>query len=70
MRKILICLHKRYNGDFDSIYQAIKSKESVSYEEIKELDTELEEYGDTYITIIDDDYPPKLRGRNKPPFVI
>lgn len=67
MKKIIYYFYKKYNGDFNKIYKAIKSHEQVTQEDLNKItDKEL----DDYITIIDSDYPLELKKQDKPPFVI
>ena len=65
-REVLIALHIKYDGDWDRIYRDVI---------LKNVDEDLEGYvneeaADYFITILDEDYPERLKHRNKPPFVI
>jgi len=66
-KDILTYLAVKYEGDWNSIYQAIKNKELV--DEVTVLKT-VSEIGIDYVTIIDEDYPESLKKIYKPPFVI
>ncbi|MCQ2087413.1 MAG: DNA-processing protein DprA [Bacilli bacterium] len=66
-RQILIALAIKYQGDWNSIYSAISSKE------ICELNTYLEEFNKSTCkatTILDADYPQILKQIYMPPFVL
>lgn len=67
-RDILIFLAIKYNGDWNSIYQAIKNKEMVDEQVVQETIVQAKKYNT--ITIIDDSYPDSLKKIYKPPFVI
>ena len=56
-----------YKGDFNRIYKAVASKEKVDENKFKELKKNLKSQ---YITIIDEDYPKKLKCISAPPFVL
>lgn len=65
-REILIALWLKYDRDWDSIYAALKNKDMDDNleEHLKDIDP------DYFITILDEDYPERLKHRHKPPFVI
>ena len=65
MNDILAYFAIKYNGDWDEIYSAINRKEKVDLEEKFIL---LSKCG-KYITLLDNEYPSKLKGIYKPPFV-
>lgn len=67
MKKTLIYFYKKYNGDFNKIYKAIKSHDTPTQKELNEItNKELK----NYITILDSDYPTVLKEQANPPFVI
>lgn len=68
MKKILIYLWLKYNGDFEAIYNVIKNKEAVDMVEVENVATK--EMQEKYCTLIDNDYPKYLKGKQNPPFVI
>jgi len=57
----------KYAGDWNRIYEAIKSKEPATPEEIT---ASIAKMTSGAITIIDDDYPERLKRIYKPPFVL
>lgn len=70
MNIILIYFSIKYKGDWNKIYDALENKEKVSLKEIKELESIIKENNWNVKTIIDVDYPKKLKTAYKPPFVI
>ena len=66
-RDIIIHLAMKYDGNWNDIYNAIKVKEPVSEDEINYSLTTLKSQA---LTIIDDDYPERLKKIYKPPFVL
>ena len=66
-RNLLAYLAVKYSQNWEDMFNAIKTKEDVSYETIDETIATLK--GD-YITIIDDSYPEELKHIFRPPFVI
>lgn len=67
MEKILLYFSLKYNGDFDMIYHALKTKEPMDYEYFELLKKGI---NCRYTTIISDDYPEQLKNIYKPPFVL
>lgn len=67
IRDILIYFAIKYEGDYDSIYMAIKNKEKVEEEVLKKT---LNQYEYNAITLLDEDYPSCFKNIYKPPFVI
>lgn len=67
MRKILLYFAIKYEGNYNLIYNAIKKKEKVSNEDINKI-TNIDKYN--YITILDSEYPQKLKTIANPPFVL
>lgn len=65
-RERLIALHIKYEGDWDAIYENIRDKNIPDDLEKCVEDVDL----DMYCTILDEDYPQRLKQRFKPPFVI
>ena len=66
-RDILLYLTLKYNGDWDKIYDAIRNKEDIDYEDAEKV---LDEYPGEYITMLDKEYPAILKQCYKPPFVL
>lgn len=66
-RDIIVHLAIRYEGDWNKIYEAIKAKEPVTSDEISHS---LGKLTSGAITIIDEDYPERLKRIYKPPFVL
>lgn len=67
MDKILVYFAIKYAGDWDQIYAAINRKEKV---DIKEIETIVDKCECSYITLLDSQYPTKLKSIYKPPFVL
>ena len=67
MREVLLYFSLLYKGDFNRIYKAVANKEKVDENKFKELKKNLKSQ---YITIIDEDYPKKLKCISAPPFVL
>lgn len=70
MNIILIWFAIKYKGDWDKIYDALEKHEKVTLEEIRGLEEMIKEKDWNIITILDIDYPNKLKEAYKPPFVI
>ncbi|MGL5205617.1 MAG: DNA-processing protein DprA [Metamycoplasmataceae bacterium] len=70
MNLILIHFALKYNGDFISIYNALKNKEIVDPFEIDELERRINNNEIRAITILDDEYPDHLKIIGNPPFVL
>ena len=67
MNEIVLYFALKYKGQFDAIYQALKDKEPVDESLKHEL---LARCQSSYVTILDDDYPERLKQINCPPFVL
>lgn len=65
-REILIALHIKHEGDWDAIYEDIRDKNIADDLEkcIEGVDL------DMFCTILDEDYPERIKHRPRPPFVI
>ena len=61
MNIILIYFSIKYKGDWDKIYKALEEKEKVSLEEITKTEENIKSNNWNIITIIDRDYPEKLK---------
>jgi len=70
MNVILIYFAKKYKGNWDKIYEALEKKEKVSIAEIKETEKWISKTKLRILTILDVDYPAKLKQAFKPPFVL
>lgn len=57
----------KYNGNFESIYQALLNKEKIDYDLFLQLKKKLEY---DYVTILDDRYPQLLKEISCPPFIL
>ena len=66
MNEILVYFAIKYGGDWDKIYSAINKKEKVEQEDIKRTLVGCGEY----ITLLDKEYPYRLKTIYKPPFVL
>lgn len=66
-RGTLLYLALKYQGNWDSIYNAIITKEDIDDEA---LENTVNAFKGNFITIVDQEYPTKLRQTFKPPFVI
>lgn len=66
-REILLYLAIKHKGNFDEMYSAIKAKEKIAEQELKET---IKSFDGKYVTIIDEDYPPRLKSIFKPPLVL
>lgn len=65
-RKILLALAIRYDNDWNRMYEAIQNKEDLSENDKSLVDS----FSGNYITILDVDYPARLKQKYKPPFVL
>ena len=65
MRNVILYFTKKYKGDWEKIYDALKRKEKIAINDLREIEN-YEKYN--YCSIIDDNYPFKLKEIYKPPF--
>ena len=65
-RIVLLALVLKYNADWNKVFDAIKVREELTDEEILSA----ENYEGNYAAYTDDNYPEKLRSRQKAPFVL
>ncbi|MCD7893241.1 MAG: DNA-protecting protein DprA [Erysipelotrichaceae bacterium] len=65
--KMLLTLALKYNGDFNSILDAIKNHEDIDYDAISKYKNKLRY---KYTTIISKDYPEFLKDTDYPPIVL
>ena len=70
MNIVLIYFAIKYKGNWDLIFKALESREKVSIAEMNKLEEEIKESEYKVITILDIDYPRKLKEAYKPPFVL
>ncbi len=70
MNIILIYFAIKYQGDWDLIYKALDQKEKVSLKDISELEEKIKVEKWNVITLLDIDYPKRLKEAYKPPFVL
>lgn len=66
-QEILLYYSLKFSGDWDSIYEAVESKEELDEKEAKEL---IKTNTSKFITYLDDEYPESLKLMPKPPFVL
>ncbi len=67
-RDLLTFLSIKYNGQWDEIYEAIRTKRDHIKDD--EVNKALANINSKYVTIIDEDYPTCLKDVGKPPFVL
>ncbi|WP_294581472.1 DNA-processing protein DprA [uncultured Thomasclavelia sp.] len=67
MEELLLYFSLKYSGDFDKIFQALKTKETVDLALKEKLFMNLKS---KFTTIVSDDYPKALKYINAPPFVL
>ncbi len=67
MKEILLYFSYKYLGDWDKIYSALEKKEKVNWYEIEKIN---KQNNLNYVTIVDENYPEKLKMILKPPFVL
>lgn len=66
MKKVLLFFNKKYKNDWDSVYDAIKSREQIAPAELLSQNTRDNEC----IAIVDNDYPNNLKSIYMPPLLI
>lgn len=66
-RQLLLFLSLHFQGDWDSIFNAVQNKVYFDQELIAKT---IDGFEGHYVTIIDDEYPLKLKNVYKPPFVL
>lgn len=66
MKKIIIHLNKKYQGEHDKVFKALKDFEIVTGEQIKAIEEKLK--NENVITIVDSNYPDAFKRTSKPPF--
>lgn len=66
-RELLVYLSIRYQGDFDQMLEAIRRKEKIDDDAVKEA---IKAVKSSYCTLLDDDYPASLKQVYKPPLVL
>lgn len=70
MKKILIAMPVKYSGEFNKIFFALQSKETLDDKYIAKTNAMLERSGAKAITVIDEDYPECFKKIDNPPFVL
>ncbi|VEU59216.1 DNA-processing protein DprA [Mesomycoplasma neurolyticum] len=70
MNSILIYFSIKYNGDFFSIFNALKRQEKIDKNLIIEIENDIQNKKIQAITILDKEYPKEFKYLDKPPFVI
>ncbi len=66
MRNVLLYFSLKYHGDWEKIYSALDKKEKIPEEKLEMVAREKH----NFITIIDEDYPRRLKRITQPPFVL
>lgn len=66
-RDIIIYLSIKYNGEWDAIYNAIKTKEEIDFSTVEKT---ISTNKANVVTIIDENYPQCLKNIFHPPFVL
>ena len=69
MNVILVYFTLKYKGNWESVYKALETKEKVSLDAIKNIESWISKSTWKVISILDDEYPDKLKKSHKPPFV-
>lgn len=70
-KEILLAIAIRHQGDWDKIFEDVKSKNTPSQEEIDQAKDFCEKNNIKYLTMLDENYPEYLRSHTmKPPFVL
>lgn len=67
-REILITFHLLHNGNWKKIYEAIQNKDFIDNELVARYKDEFDY--DSFITILDSDYPERLKHERRPVFVM
>lgn len=67
MEGVILFFACKYFGDWERIYDALDSQEDVDLEAIEKLE---EEYKGKYLTIINPEYPERLKHIDRPPFIL
>lgn len=67
MKDVLLYFSMKYDGHFDPIYEALRTREDFNQDAFIKLKKDVQY---DYVTIIDDKYPDFLKLQNSPPFVI
>ncbi|MCV3733483.1 DNA-processing protein DprA [Mycoplasma enhydrae] len=70
MNEILLYFNYKYKGDWNRIYEAIKTKEKIEVDEFKSFSDKSKSNMNKYISILDGDYPQQLLAHKKPPFIL
>ena len=70
MNIVLIYFAIKYKGNWDLIFKALEDKEKVPMSEMNKLEEEIKNSKYHIITILDMNYPNKLKEAYKPPFVL
>ncbi|MCB9499162.1 MAG: DNA-protecting protein DprA [Erysipelotrichaceae bacterium] len=66
-RELLLFLSHKYEGDWDKIYYAIRTKEKVQSDEVVDF---AKSFKGNYITLTDENYPHFIKETTRPPFVL
>lgn len=67
-KDVLLYFSMKYKGNWDNIYNAIKTKEKIPNN--YDFDLLKKEVNSNYLTMLDDNYPTFLKHIRKPPFVL
>lgn len=63
---IILYLYLKYEGNWNKIYNAILTKEEIDEDLYYTLDVEGQK--EKFVTILDEEYPDKLKKAYRPPF--
>lgn len=66
-RKVLIYLATKFRGNWNKIFDFIKSKENIEEEDVNKVYANMKSKA---VTMVDEDYPVALKTIYKPPFVL
>lgn len=67
VRKLLLCLSLKFNGDTQKIFKFLKEKKPISDEEINET---IKDFKGKFITYVDEEYPNCFKTAINPPAVL
>jgi len=67
VRDVILYFALKYKGDWNLIYKAIKDLEDIDVDEYDDLKKKLKA---NFITILDNEYPEKLKNISRPPYVL
>lgn len=65
-REILLAFALKYANDWNRMYEAIQKKEELTETDLENVNS----FSGNYITILDSEYPDRLKQKYKPPFIL